>query len=170
MLRHLKLAGLSALLLASTAGAQMPVPLVYNKAGYAPVSAPNVVAYSVNGQKHYMPAAAPVAPGRFTKTARHPVYAPSPPIVHYRAAPPVIQQPQVHYRRQEVVTAPAPTYPQQAVATQRPVVYEAAVLPVVKNSEGYNGEPGQQQYIPSQGQGQGQGQSMFQPETGYYTD
>ena len=59
MSRLLKIAGLSALLFASSASAQ--VPLVYSKAGYAPMAAmpsQNVVAYSMNGNTHYMPSAA----------------------------------------------------------------------------------------------------------------
>lgn len=172
MLRLFKLASLSALILASTASAQTPVPLVYSKAGYAPVAAPNVVAYSMNGQTHYMPAAAPVAPGGYTKTARIPVYAPGPvsyqpqPIYQPAMAPTVTQYQThhqvmaapTHYRRQQVVNAPLPYQP-PIVATERPVVYEAAVLPVVKNGETLRTDASQRHYI--------QGQPVYQSGTGY---
>ena len=82
MSRLLKLVGFSALLLASTASAQYQAPLVYSKTGYAPVAAPNVVAYSVNGQPYYQRAAAPTPQGSYDKAARYPVYAPGPVTYH----------------------------------------------------------------------------------------
>ena len=155
MSRLLKLVGFSALLLASTASAQYQAPLVYSKTGYAPVAAPNVVAYSVNGQPYYQRAAAPTPQGSYDKAAHYPVYAPGPVTYHRYQAPA-----QVQYRTQQVVRTPAQIpvqyQQQQVIATERPVVYEAAVLPVVKNVDGAQ----QQYYAQSQTMAQ---QQMMQP-------
>ena len=132
MSRLLKIAGLSALLLASSASAQ--VPLVYSKAGYAPMAtmpSQNVVAYSMNGNTHYMPSAAGTGyaatggmPAMYNKAARIPVYAPGPVTYHQQVVPGAVQYRQVPVQYQQ----------QQIIQTEKPVVYEAAVLPVVKGA------------------------------------
>lgn len=170
MSRLLKIAGLSALMLASSAGAQ--VPLVYSKAGYAPMAAmpsQNVVAYSVNGNTHYMPSAAGTGyaatggmPAMYNKAARIPIYAPGPVTYHQQVVPGPVQYQQVPVQ-----------YQQQIIQTEKPVVYEAAVLPVVKGAGGVQQRqqyaataPVQQQY--AQQQMVQQGQQIFQPQTGSY--
>ncbi|MGA0234309.1 MAG: hypothetical protein ACO3NE_01845 [Alphaproteobacteria bacterium] len=160
MSRIFKIAGLSALLLASSASAQ--VPLVYSKTGYAPMAAmpaQNVVAYSMNGNTHYMPSAAGTGyaatggmPAIYNKAARIPIYAPGPVTYHQQVIPGPVQY------------QPMPVqYQQQVIHTEKPVVYEAAVLPVVK---GAGGTP-LQQYV-QQPMVQ-QGQQIFQSQTGSYS-
>ena len=160
MSRIFKIAGLSALLLASSASAQ--VPLVYSKTGYAPMAAmpaQNVVAYSMNGNTHYMPSAAGTGyaatggmPAIYNKAARIPIYAPGPVTYHQQVIPGPVQ------------CQPMPVqYQQQVIHTEKPVVYEAAVLPVVK---GAGGTP-LQQYV-QQPMVQ-QGQQIFQSQTGSYS-
>ena len=153
MSRIFKIAGLSALLLASSASAQ--VPLVYSKTGYAPMAAmpaQNVVAYSMNGNTHYMTSAAGTGyaatggmPAIYNKAARIPIYAPGPVTYHQQVIPGPVQ------------------YQQQVIHTEKPVVYEAAVLPVIK---GAGGTP-LQQYV-QQPMVQ-QGQQIFQSQTGSYS-
>ena len=100
-------------------------------------------------------AAAPTPQGSYNKAARYPVYAPGPVTYHRYQAPA-----QVPYRTQQVVRTPAQIpvqyQQQQVIATERPVVYEAAVLPVVKNVYGAQ----QQYYAQSQTMAQ---QQMMQP-------
>lgn len=176
MSRLLKIAGLSALMLASSASAQ--VPLVYSKAGYAPTAnmpSQNVVAYSVNGNTHYMPSAAGTGyaatggmPAMYNKAAaRIPIYAPGPVTYHQQVVPGPVQYQQVPVQ-----------YQQQIIQTEKPVVYEAAVLPVVKGAGGAQQRqqyaataPVQQQYVQQQYAQQQmvqQGQQIFQPQTGSY--
>ena len=174
MSRLLKIAGLSALLLASSASAQ--VPLVYSKAGYAPMAAmpsQNVVAYSMNGNTHYMPSAAGTGyaatggmPAMYNKAARIPVYAPGPVTYHQQVVPGPVQYQQMPVQYQQVPVQ----YQQQVIQTEKPVVYEAAVLPVVK---GVSGAVQQQQYAAqAQAQAQAQmvqqGQQIFQTHSGSY--
>ena len=182
MSRLLKIAGLSALMLASSASAQ--VPLVYSKAGYAPMAAmpsQNVVAYSVNGNTHYMPSAAGTGyaatggmPAMYNKAARIPIYAPGPVTYHQQVVPGPVQ-----YQQAPVQYQQAPVqYQQQIIQTEKPVVYEAAVLPVVKGVGGMQlGQqytavaPAQQQYAQQQMAQQPmvqQGQQIFQPQSGSY--
>ena len=168
MSRLLKIAGLSALLLASSASAQVPGQhLVYSKTGYAPQMAMNpqqAVAYSVNGNTHYMPtmAATGGAPALYNKAARIPIYAPGPVTYHQQVIPGQVQYQQVPVQ-----------YQQQIIQTEKPVVYEAAVLPVVKGVDGAvqqqqqyatapapSGYPAQQQIV--------QGQQYFQTQSGQY--
>ena len=180
MSRLLKIAGLSALMLASSASAQ--VPLVYSKAGYAPMAAmpsQNVVAYSVNGNTHYMPSAAGTGyaatggmPAMYNKAARIPIYAPGLVTYHQQVVPGPVQYQQAPVQ-----------YQQQIIQTEKPVVYEAAVLPVVKGVGGMQqGQqytavaPAQQQYAQQQMAQQQmaqqpmvqQGQQIFQPQSGSY--
>ena len=109
MSRLLKIAGLSALLLASSASAQVPGQhLVYSKTGYAPQMAMNpqqAVAYSVNGNTHYMPTmeATGGAPALYNKAARIPIYAPGPVTYHQQVIPG-----QVQYRTQMPVRSAGP--------------------------------------------------------------
>ena len=122
MSRLLKIAGLSALLLASSASAQVPGQhLVYSKTGYAP----------------------------------------GPVTYHQQVIPGQVQYQQVPVQ-----------YQQQIIQTEKPVVYEAAVLPVVKGVDGAvqqqqyatapapSGYPAQQQIV--------QGQQYFQTQSGQY--
>ena len=171
MSRLLKIAGLSALLLASSASAQVPGQhLVYSKTGYAPQMAMNpqqAVAYSVNGNTHYMPTmeATGGAPALYNKAARIPIYAPGPVTYHQQVIP---GQGSPQCSRQQVPVQ----YQQQIIQTEKPVVYEAAVLPVVKGVDGAvqqqqyatapapSGYPAQQQIV--------QGQQYFQTQSGQY--
>ncbi|MDG1414108.1 MAG: hypothetical protein P8R39_02070 [Alphaproteobacteria bacterium] len=174
MSRLLKIAGLSALLLASSASAQVPGQhLVYSKTGYAPQMAMNpqqAVAYSVNGNTHYMPTmeATGGAPALYNKAARIPIYAPGPVTYHQQVIPGQVQYQQVQMPVQQVPVQ----YQQQIIQTEKPVVYEAAVLPVVKGVDGAvqqqqyatapapSGYPAQQQIV--------QGQQYFQIQSGQY--
>ncbi|MGB1155422.1 MAG: hypothetical protein ACPG42_01270 [Alphaproteobacteria bacterium] len=151
MLRSLLLAGLGALMIAPTvASAQFQAPMVYNKTGYAPQVAINpnsVVNFTHQGQGYHMPsahgtgyAATGGAPAVYSK-ARIPVYAP-----------------QTFTYYQQPVQVPV----QQVYTTQKPVVYEAAVLPVVNGVEGAMVQQQQQQQVIQYGQQQVAPQALAQ--------
>ena len=113
---------LAAATLGQTAQAQQQ--LVYSKAGYAPTKAENVVAYTVNGEIHHM------ASEQGTGYAKTGGYAPAYSKTQVTYAAPVAAP--------FYAPAPAPVVhqvaaPVQHVQTTKPVVYEAAVIPVVSN-------------------------------------
>ena len=117
------------------------------------------VAYSVDGNTHYMPQAS--GPALYNKAARIPIYAPGPVTYHQQVVPGPVQYQQLPVQ-----------YQQQIIQTEKPVVYEAAVLPVVKSANGAvqqqyataaaaaAGYPAQQQLAP--------GQQYFQTQSGQY--
>ena len=167
MSRLLKIAGLSALLLASSASAQVPGQhLVYSKTGYAPQMAMHpqqAVAYSVDGNTHYTPQAS--GPALYNKAARIPIYAPGPVTYHQQVVPGPVQYQQLPVQ-----------YQQQIIQTEKPVVYEAAVLPVVKSANGAVQQQQQQQYATAAATAAGYpaqqqlapGQQYFQTQSGQY--
>ena len=184
MLRLL-LAGFTALLIAPST-AQGQVVMAYNKAGYAPQAAMNpnnVVAFTRNGQVQHMPSAQGMgyaATGGmqpvYNKAARMAAYASAP--VYHQPQQVMYHQPMQPHQQQYFVQQPVQTqqqvFVQQPVQTQQqvfvqepvqaqqqPVVYEAAVLPVVRGNASHTA-PQMQQFVhvqPSQQVIQ-QGQTM----------